>query len=284
MGGVVFLGMPGTFSRVVLESLLASGVDVRALVVPGRLPRPLPPPRRLLHVSEPSATEVAWAGGLTVIEAPRPDGSEPPDLVRGLEPAALAVACFPWILPRPWLEMTDRRFNVHPSLLPAYRGPAPLFWQLRAGETRTGVTVHRLEEAVDAGAILAQAEMRFDDGLTRDVLDVRLAEVGARLLVEALRSPGPGRPRPQPTAGASRQGFPTQADLEVPTSWTARRAFNFIRGAAHWGPFTITGNDASMRVAQAVSFSSEGGEAGAVRDTDAGYEVGFSPGTVVVRP
>lgn len=281
MAGVVLLGMSGTFSRVTLETLLAAGVDVRALVVPGLGARVLPGPRRQLYVSTRAATDVAWEHDLPVIEVSRPEASRPPDLLRGLDPAVLAVACFPWLLPRTWLDLAPLGgLNLHPSLLPAYRGPAPLFWQLRAGETRTGVTVHRLDEGADTGHIVAQADVPLADGLMRDVLEARLAEAGARLLAEALRSSGPGRR--QPTAGASHQGPPKAGDLEVSTTWAARRAFNFIRGATGWGAFTITGAGVRIAVGEALSFRPQGGETGGVRRTADGTEVGFSPGTVLV--
>jgi methionyl-tRNA formyltransferase len=281
MAGIVLLGMSGTFSRVALEALIAAGASVRALVVPGRAPRLVPRPQRLLFTSAETASHVAWAHGLPVVEVgPRVSG-EPPGILRDLRPDVLAVACFPWLLPRAWRQLApEGALNVHPSLLPAYRGPAPLFWQLRVGETRTGVTVHCIDEGLDTGDILAQAEVPFADGLTRDALEALLAETGARLLAEAVRAPARGRP--QPAAASSHQGPPGASDLEVPTTWTARRAFNFMRGATGWGPFTIVGAGVPIAVREALSFDARGGEPGAVGRTAGGVEVGFSPGTVVV--
>jgi methionyl-tRNA formyltransferase len=115
--------------------------------------------------------------------------------------------------------------------------------------------------------------------LSWDALETRLAEAGARLLAETLRADPPGRP--QPPEGASQQGLPRSRDLELPTSWTARRAFNLIRGAAEWGPFTITAGGVRIVVREAKDFSPEAGEAGTVRRTKGGTEVGFSPGTVL---
>lgn len=281
-------GMSGTFSRVALETLLAARVDVRALVVPGFLPsvspaRLLPRPRRRVHVSSPTAVYVAWVHGLPVLEVGLPKASDPPDLLRELRPVALIVACFPWLLPRRWLDLAPLgALNLHPSLLPAYRGPIPLFWQLRAGERRTGVTLHRVDERADAGDIVAQAEVPFADGLRRDALEARLAEAGGRLCAEALRSP-PLLGRPQADAEASYQGHPSPEALEVPTAWSARRAFNFMRGATEWGPFSIVAPEARLSARDALSWRPEGGRPGAVRPVADGSEVGFSPGLLVVR-
>ena len=280
--------MSGTFSRVVLETLLAARVDVRALVVPGfrrsaDLFRLVPRPRRRLHISSPTAVYVAWAHGLPVIEVGSTKGTEPPGLLRELRPVAFCVACFPWLLPRAWLDFTPLGgLNLHPSLLPAYRGPVPLFWQLRDGHASTGVTLHRLDEGADTGDIVAQSAVPFPDGLTRDALEARLAEAGARLLASALAAP-PFQGRPQTEAGASQQGPPSAGDLEVPTTWAARRAFNFIRGAADWGPFVIVAEGGRILVREALSFRPEGDEPGSVRSVADGTEVGFSPRTVVVR-
>jgi methionyl-tRNA formyltransferase len=280
MAGIVLFGMGGAFSRVALETLLAEEVEVRALVVPGLRSRLLAAPRRQVHASVPTVVHVAWARGLPVIEMGRPRDEGARDLAREQRPAVLAVACFPWLLPRAWVELAPRgALNIHPSLLPAYRGPDPIFWQLREGETRTGVTVHRVDQGVDTGPIVAQADVPFPDGLTRDALEARLAEAGARLLAAALRSAAPGRP--QPAAGASRQGPPTARDLEVPTTWPARRAFSFMRGAADRGPFTVLA-DVRVVAREALAFSPSGGRAGAVRPLAEGVEVGFSPGTVAV--
>src|SRR6185503_8300524 len=119
-----------------------------------------------------------------------------------------------------------------------------------------GVTLHRLDEGIDTGATLAQAPLPFPDGLGWDELEERLAVLGATLLVEALAAPPAARA--QPEEGASYQGPPTAGDLEVPTSWTARRAFNFIRGAAGFGPFTILAAEGPVPAREAVACRAEG--------------------------
>ena len=284
MGGIVFLGMGGSFSRVVLEGVLAAGVEVRGVVVPGLGSRELAKPRRQVHEPEPRAVQVAWAHDVRVIEVASPGDATAARMIRELRPQALVVACFPWLLPRTWRELAPKgALNLHPSLLPAYRGPAPLFWQLRAGETRTGVTLHRIEAGVDTGDIVAQKDVLLPDGLGRDGLEALLAEAGAALLADAARMAWLGG-HPQPDAGGSHQGPPQASDLEIPTTWTARRAFNFIRGASSWGSFTIATGDGRVRVTEVLSFEAEGGEPGAVRKVPAGAEVAFTPGTLVVRP
>jgi methionyl-tRNA formyltransferase len=284
MAGIVFLGTGGTFSRVALEGVLAAGVEVRAVVVPGIRFRELSRPRRQVQEPAPRAVQVAWAHDVRVIELRSPGDTEATRLIGELQPQALAVACFPWLLPRAWRELAPGGvLNLHPSLLPAYRGPAPLFWQLRAGETRTGVTLHRIDAGIDTGDILSRKEVPFPDGLGREGLEALLAEAGAALLAEAARS-WPLAGSRQPETGASHQGPPHLDDLELSTTWPARRAFNFIRGAVGWGPFAIVTGSGRWTATEALSFSSEGGAPGSVRAVADGTEIGFSPGTVVIPP
>jgi methionyl-tRNA formyltransferase len=284
MAGVVFLGTGGAFSRVALEGLLGAGVEVGALVVPGIRFRELSRPPRQVMPPAPRAVQVAWAHDVRVIEVGSTEDAAAIRTIAGLQPRALAVACFPWLLPRAWRELAPLgALNLHPSLLPAYRGPAPLFWQLRAGEARTGVTLHRIDAGVDTGDIVSQEEVPYPDGLRRDGLEALLAETGAALLAEAASRERLGG-RPQAEAGASHQGPPGARDLEVPTTWTARRAFNFIRGAVGWGPFTIVTESNRWPTTEALSFTAAGGEPGSLRAVAEGWEIGFSPGTVVVRP
>jgi methionyl-tRNA formyltransferase len=157
----------------------------------------------------------------------------------GMQPELGVAACFPWLLPERWLGVPEMGvLNLHPSLLPAYRGPQPLFWQFRAGEQRTGVTLHFMDAGADTGPIAAQQEIGFPEGVTAFAADLIAAEAGAKLLIEALeKSEIPHRP--QPEEGASYQRAPAEAGRTIPASWPARRAFNFLRGADAWAPLWI---------------------------------------------
>jgi methionyl-tRNA formyltransferase len=99
----------------------------------------------------------------------------------------LLSAGYPRILPVSLLEpFRYGGLNIHPSLLPAYRGPSPVFWQIALGESRSGVTVHRLETEVDTGPILAQGETRIGADETAGELFLRLARLAASVVPEAL--------------------------------------------------------------------------------------------------
>src|SRR5262249_24483185 len=106
------------------------------------------------------------------------------ETVPDLSPDLICAACFPRRLPPPLLALPRLGcLNVHPSLLPRYRGPVPLFWMFRAGEATGGVTVHWMEERLDAGPIAAQEAYPIPEGIAGDDLMNECAVRGARLMV-----------------------------------------------------------------------------------------------------
>ena len=249
---VLFFGMSGVFSIAPLEVLLAGGVDIGAVVVPGAEAQREAPPRRWRpHPSAPSdlplltphvtptIIDLAWAHRLPVWEVG--NLSEPSTLawLSGLQPDLIVVACFSRIFPPTLLALP--RFgclNLHPSLLPTYRGPAPLFWQARQGAAQTGVTLHVLTEGVDSGDIVTQRRFDWPEGISEVALEQRCAQTGAALLAPAVQALARGESlprRPQSEAQASYFPWPSADDFRVPTSWSARRAFNFLRfGLRDW--------------------------------------------------
>jgi methionyl-tRNA formyltransferase len=153
-------------------------------------------------------------------------------------PDVIATSCFPWKVRETVRNVAHLgAINLHPSLLPLFRGPDPLFWQFRAGVSQGGMTIHALTDALDAGPILAQRSLIIEDGMSGAELERRLGMIGGMLLAQTIDSLmlGGARPVAQDEARASYQSWPGAADLEIPTHWTARRAFNFIRGVSPLG-------------------------------------------------
>src|SRR5207245_2723733 len=141
--------------------------------------------------------------------------------LQGLRPDLIAVAAYGQILPKPILELP--RFgcvNVHTSLLPKYRGAAPIQWAILNDEAETGVTIMRMDAGLDTGAILAQAATPIAPEDTSMTLHDRLASMGAELLVQTLPEFVAGRvvPRPQPAEGASYARKITKEDGHL--DWT----------------------------------------------------------------
>lgn len=244
---VLFFGMTGRFSVPPLQELISAGVEIAAVVVPGSDPQPrrLEPPPPVpsdLPLANPYLTptilHLAWTHSIPVWAVGRFSGDAATGWLAGFNPHLAVVACFPYRFPSAFLKLP--RFgclNLHPSLLPAYRGPTPLFWMARHGEPQAGVTLHFLDEGLDTGDIVAQTAFAWPQGISGPALEERCARAGAGLLLKAVRQLARGNPLPQraqPDAGSSYYPFPSAPDFIIPTHWPARRAFNFLRAAADW--------------------------------------------------
>ncbi|TFG62553.1 MAG: hypothetical protein E4H28_07510, partial [Gemmatimonadales bacterium] len=171
---ILMLGSESAFSGIVLECLLQAGTEVCGFVT-HEAP---PPPRAFESLGDKIPVVVAGTGPAIASEGDVPliylrsmHDENVLERVRSLEPDFLLVACFPMILSAAWLTVPKQMcLNLHPSVLPSYRGPTPLFWQFREGEHETGVTLHIIEEDVDAGDIVAQGVMPL-------LVDARFSEV-----------------------------------------------------------------------------------------------------------
>jgi len=143
----------------------------------GRGKQPAAPPLKVF----------AEAHHLSVLQPERVRSSEFLELFRQLAPDLVVVVAFGQILPQEMLEQPRLGcINVHPSLLPGYRGAAPLNWTIIRGETTTGVTIMQMDEGMDSGAILLQEETAIGDQETVGELHDRLAVRGAQLLMETI--------------------------------------------------------------------------------------------------
>ena len=202
---LLFLGMNSVFSRTTLATLLEQGIRPCLIMTPGFGPEKPPPGLRLIPVvtrsQQESLASLAEVYDLGLHYAPRPDDPETLAVIAALEPDVGVVACYPHKLPASIRHLPRRGFlNLHPSLLPAYRGPDPIYWQLRAGETHTGVTLHVVDDGLDSGPIVAQQAVALAGGLSRAQIDALMAAQGAVLLLSCLEDYLDGRlqPRPQP--------------------------------------------------------------------------------------
>ncbi len=281
----IVLGMRGTFTAEAFRALVASGCGISGLIVAGRKGegwRRLHP-LRVLAADPPSAVELAWEAGVPVLEVGWVDAAGLRAL-DALEPDVAVIACFPWLLPRPWRDRPPRGcVNLHPSLLPAYRGPAPLFWQFRAGETRTGVSLHVVDGGTDTGSVIAQEAVPFPHGIDTAAAEALTARAGARLLAEWLAGGKTVGPTSQPAQGAFRNPAPGAAARVIPATWPVRRAFNFMRGARAWGPFQIETGEGRLTVHEAVAMDEAASLGAPHRTSGADVLVQFPDGVLLAR-
>jgi methionyl-tRNA formyltransferase len=300
---ILYFGMFGELSRRPLAALLESGARVAAVVVPGLetdiAPESLTPPEidlpgfdfvpMISQYLQPSAITLAWEHKIPLWSMSALGDPRALEILAGYEPELICVSCFSRIIPPAVLALPHLgSLNLHPSRLPRYRGPAPLFWQFRAGETDTAVTVHYMSEKIDAGDIVLQAAVTLPDGVDGPEAEALCAEAGAGLLAEAVDqvSRGTAPRRPQSAAEASYLPLPGRADLSLSVDWTARRAFNFVRGAGSPDSqlqFEVIAGDQSFGIVEAVSYSGDEQLGAPYRREGDVLAVQFSPGVLRAR-
>jgi methionyl-tRNA formyltransferase len=277
---VLFLGMQGNFSLPSLRALLGSSVEVCAVVIPSAPPAPGASPgqpainrreqpriaRSTLPVisSSRQATivQLAWERKIPLWEVSHIKDPVTVSTLAAYQPDVICVACFSQRIPRAILDVARLGcLNVHPSLLPANRGPEPLFWTFRLGSKQTGVTIHLMNEGMDSGDILAQESIEIVDGISYAQLESECALRGGVLLARTVWELYEGRAIrvPQDEARSSYHAFPTAEDFVIHADeWSASHVYNFICGVADWGgPVTLLAGGESFAVQKAISYSHE---------------------------
>jgi methionyl-tRNA formyltransferase len=234
---LVFCGTP-QFAVPSLERLAAAGFDLQLVVT-----QPDRPQGRGMELTAPSVKQSALTLGLPVLQPEKIRKNEG-FLARliALRPDAIIVVGYGRIIP-PWMLQLPPygNINVHASLLPRYRGAAPIQWAIANGEKTTGVTTMLLNEGLDTGDTLLQQELPIQDEDTSVTLAPKLAQLGAGLLVDTLRGLEEKKifPRPQDHAQATLAPILRKEDGLVDFNRTAREIHNRLRGFQPWpGAFT----------------------------------------------
>jgi methionyl-tRNA formyltransferase len=224
---LIFLGTP-TFAVATLERIVEAGHNVVAVFT-----QPDRPKGRGGQLSAPPVKEAALRLGLNVQQPERIREPEVVEQLKQLKPDAMVVVGYGQILPQSIIDIPPRGIiNVHASLLPKYRGAAPIQWAIANGETITGVTTMRIDAGLDTGDMLLKQEIAI--GPEEDALELsaRLAEAGAQLLVETLRD-NPAAVK-QDAAQATHAAILKKEDGEIDWNWGARQIFNRSRGFLPW--------------------------------------------------
>ncbi|HZM70516.1 MAG TPA: methionyl-tRNA formyltransferase [Candidatus Cryosericum sp.] len=229
---ILFMGTP-EFAVPSLRALVEEGHDLVAVAT--RPDRP-----RRSSASRPGPSPVKVEAGRLGLPLQQPDSVRSAaflDVVRAAAPETIVVVAFGKILPPGLIDLPPRWcINLHASLLPAYRGAAPIARAIIAGETRTGLTTMRMDRGLDTGDILMRRECNIGREETAGELTARLAVLGAGLLIETLQAHSSAalRPSPQDHARASLAPPLDREDGSLDWSDTARALTNRIRGCNPW--------------------------------------------------
>ena len=234
---LVFCGTP-RFAVPTLEKLVESRHAVPLVVTQPDRPR-----GRGMEMTRSPVKEAALRLGLPIAQ---PDKIKSNDELRAqlaaIHPDAIIVVGYGRIIPQ-WMIDLPRfgNLNLHASLLPKYRGAAPIQWAIANGESITGVTTMRIDAGLDTGDILLQRELPIESDDTAETLGPRLAAVGAGLMVETLRELESGQVRlvPQDHAKATLAPILKKEDGRIDFARTANEVHNRLRGFQPWpGAYT----------------------------------------------
>jgi methionyl-tRNA formyltransferase len=236
-GNLVFCGTP-QFAVPTLESLVEAGFNVRLV-----LTQPDRPKGRGLGLVASPVKEAAARLGLRVYQPEKiKQNEELRAKLTEIGPSAIIVVGYGRIIPKWMLELPRHgNINLHASLLPKYRGAAPIQWAMANGEQVTGVTTMRIDEGLDTGDILLQKELAILDHDTAETLSPRLAAIGADLMIDTLRGLAEGTisPRPQKDYEATLAPILKKEDGRIDFSRSAQEIYNRLRGFQPWpGAFT----------------------------------------------
>lgn len=277
---IVFFGTP-EFSVASLQALIQSRFTVAGVVTQPDKPQGrsrselVPPPVKLAAQSE----------GIPVLQPVRPVGDVFTTSLRRLEPDLGVVVAYGHILRPEILTLPDRgMINVHASLLPRYRGAAPIQHAILKGEAETGVSIMQMEAGLDSGPVLHRASTSIGAEETYGALLARLAELGAGALVEALSLIAGGLARPQPQ-DHSRATYAPKIDREMARLVWHRDATTLVRQVRAFDPtpgaWTIL-NGSMMKVFGAREVPGTG-EPGSVLAAGDRLVVAAGRGAVAIR-
>lgn len=234
---LVFCGTP-RFAVPTLNRLVEVGFQVALVVTLPDKPR-----GRGLELSPPPVKNRAIELGLPVMQPEKIKNNEGfRARLAALKPAAIVVVGYGRLIPQWMISLPPLgNINLHASLLPKYRGAAPIQWAIACGETVTGVTTMRIDAGLDTGDILLQRELALTPEDTAETVAPRLAVVGAELMIETLRGlqTGTVHPRPQDDSRSTLAPLLKKEDGLINFSRSAIEICNRLRGFQPWpGAFT----------------------------------------------
>ena len=277
---VGFAGTP-EFAARALAAINASGYTIPLVVT-----QPDRPSGRGMAVMQSPVKRFAIAHALDLRQPATLRSAEAQRQLKGIEIDVLVVAAYGLILPQPVLDWPRRGcFNIHASLLPRWRGAAPIARAIEAGDTATGITIMQMDAGLDTGPMLAFERVPIGDRDTAGTLHERLADVGARLIVDTLRTLANGEvaATPQPVEGVTYAAKIERGERPIDWRLTAVAIDRKIRALSPSPGATASWRGSPVRVVAAIPVAarSSEGTGTVVAVTAAGVDVACGEHTVL---
>ena len=247
----VFMGTP-EFAVTILESLVQSSYPVLAVYT-----QPDKSAGRGHPIVFPPVKKLALERQIPVMQPATLKSSEVVEKLASFQPELIIVAAFGFILPQEVLSLPKFGcLNVHPSLLPRHRGPSPVANALLCGDELTGVTIMLMDAGMDTGPILAQEKVGISFMNTTGSLSSKLAEVGAKLLVETLPKwlGGELKPRAQDESQATYSKLITSKDAEIDWHLSAVELWQRVRAYNPWPSYYTRYQGKRLKIHKVIPF------------------------------
>jgi len=226
---IVYMGTPA-FAVPPLQSLVTAGHEVVGVVT-----RTDKPAGRGRALTPPAVKLAAEQSDVPVFQPKRVRDAESVAAIRAMGPEAIVVAAYGQILPKDLLELPRYGcINIHASLLPAYRGAAPINWAVINGETRTGITIMQMDEGLDTGGILAQDSIPIGPDDTAGDVTAKLSELGGSLVVDVLGRIEGLAAAPQDNSKATMAPLLRKEDGRLDWTMSAKKIHDRVRGLSPW--------------------------------------------------
>jgi methionyl-tRNA formyltransferase len=271
---VVFCGTP-RFAVPTLEHLLTQpDFEIAAVIT-----QPDRPSGRGMQVSFSPVKETGLAAGVPVHQPQNIRSPESQEILQQIAPDCIVIIAYGQIIPARLLPIPKLGWiNLHASLLPKYRGAAPIHWAIVNGETRSGLTTMRIDAGMDTGGMLLQTEMAIGARETTPELAARMAAAGAPLMVDTLRGIAGGTlaSRPQNHTEATYAPLLKKEDGRIDWNRGANEIYNLTRGFTPWpGSYTAFRGRTCQILGEPVSNVSH--QAGSVLPADGGPATSRQP-------
>ena len=281
---IVLFGSLSQFTHITLKYLIRQNLPLRAIVLAGYSPSD----------DHPSVTKspIFRTGSHPIVELA--NGNNVPicyfvgdnaQLIAFLQfhsASIFLLSCYPKKLPQSIIRLSTRCINIHPSKLPKYRGADPIFWQLRSGETETGVTIHEVTNSIDAGAILWFTPVIYPAGARLKTIQLILLKEAIAGLEQLLITPEEDwRAQPQLHSNSSWQPVPCREDYTINYDFNAQSAFNFVCAYSESNsPIAVDDGNAVYHVKDAVQIIPINIPLGSINASEC-ISIHFADGTVI---
>jgi len=260
---IVFCGTPQFAVPCLKHFLTLKDFEVAAVFT-----QPDRPQGREKEIMPPPVKQVALEAGIPLHQPEKIRTPESEKILREIAPEAIVIIAYGQIIPARLLDIPRLGWiNLHASLLPKYRGAAPIQWAIANGEKKTGLTTMRIDAGMDTGDIVLQEEMEIGGKETTPELAAKLSAAGAPLMEKTLCGLGDGslKPRAQDHASATKAPVLKKEDGRIDWNWTAAEIFNRQRAFTPWpGIFTTFRRQSCQLQGVASEQRREGLQAGTI--------------------